>query len=156
MSAKLMERLIGENAGPPVDITGAGLDSDILSMRDSPRALVLFSTGAWAGGTSAVTVEQSKDNTGTDAKALAIVKGWKKTTAGWVEFAITGNTFDLDTANALYALEIDAAELDVSNAFDYIQAKAASPGANADLLAITIILAAHYAGEPAYLRDPKA
>lgn len=156
MSAKLMERLIGENAGPPLDITGAGLDSDWLNMGVGTKALVLFMTGAWAGGTSAVTLEQATAAAGTGAKALAIVKGWKKTTAGWVAFAITSNTFDLDTANALYALEVSAAELDTNGGFAYLQAKAATPGTNADLLAIAIILDTHYMGDPATLQDPKA
>lgn len=133
ISSKLVERLDVENAIRPQNITGAGADGDWIKFTGQ-RVLIELHTGAWAGGTSAVTLQQATSAAGAGAKALGMTRMWKKTTGLFAETAVASDTFDLDTANAVYLIEVDAAELDVDNDFAYLRVRAASPGANDDFL----------------------
>lgn len=160
LSRKLLSTLLIEGGGAPKDITGAGLDGDWVHVKDARALLILLLTGAWAGGTSAVTLEQATDNAGAGAKALAFTERFEKTgygaTSPWVRSAVTANTFDLAAANKVVAIEIDAAELDVNADFCYVRARAATPGANADLLAMAYLFGdSRYQSAPETLPEPK-
>ena len=103
----------------------------------------MISTGAWAGGTAAVTLLQATAVAGTSAKALAFDKVYTNATstssATLVETTVGSNTFNLDTANALYVVEVDTASMDVGNGFDCIALHVATPGSNNDYYAVTAI-----------------
>lgn len=155
---RAIENVLLEAGGVPVDITGAGMAGDRVNMGSAARLLILLVTGAWAGGTSAVTLKQSQDAAGTGEKALGFTKKWEKTAltgTEWAEVAVAANTFDLDTANEIHAIEVSAE--DVDDGFAYVSCEAASPGANADLLAMVYILdgGAYLPRAPENQPDPK-
>lgn len=129
--------------GGPIDITGAGLSSDWVNLSKCHRLAVIFQQAAWAGGTSAVTLEQATDASGTGGKALAFTKRWLGTGLtddNYTETAVTSNTFTLPaTANTVNLLSVDSSELDIDGGFTWFRAVCATPGSNADLLSITLI-----------------
>lgn len=128
----------------PIDTTGAGQDGDWVSLKNYNHLTVIIMKGAWAGGTSAVTLQQATDVAGTGAKALGFTKQWVGTALtddNLAETAVTSNTFNLSTtANEFHVIEIDAATLDVDGGFDCVRVRTATPGANADLVAGLYVL----------------
>lgn len=142
---KLVELMGMETGVLPKDITGAAQTGDYVSLKNYQHCTIIIQQGAWAGGTPAVTLHQATDVAATAEKALSFTKRWTKvgvTGTTFVETAVTSDTFNLPAvANTINVLEIDADTLDVSGGFDCMTVKVASPGANADLLSITYILA---------------
>lgn len=134
-SSRLIERLDFERGFGPLNITGAATAGDWNRMVGH-RMLIILQTGAWAGGASAITLEQATTAAGAGNKALGMTRMWKKTNGLFAEVAVASDTFDVDTANALYVIEVAADELDVDGNYAYVQAKSASPGANADNLSV--------------------
>jgi hypothetical protein len=143
-----------ENAKPilsnvPINTTGAIAAGDWCHFRHYRRAQVQIWTGAWAGGTPAVTLNQAKTNSGGSTKALAFDRYWittALTSDAYVQTAVVSNTFNLSgVANQVYIMEIHVDDLDKSNGFYYFNVSVASPGANADLICISYQLydAAH-------------
>lgn len=143
---KLVEWMGIETGVLPKDITGAAQVGDYVSLKNYDHCTIIIQQGAWAGGTPAVTLEQATDvaNSLSDSKTLAFTKRWTKvgvTGTTFVETAVVSNTFNLPAvANTINVLEIDAQDLDVTNGFDCLTAKVASPSTNADLLSITYLL----------------
>lgn len=141
-----------EAGGVPVDITGAGMAGDYMSLKLFGHLTILLFQGAWAGGTPACTLKQATDVAGTGEKALAFLERWHKVAlvdAAWTKVAVVANTFNLPAvANTMHALEIDADELDADNDFDCVRFDVASPGVNADLLSAAYIL-----GRPRYSQE---
>lgn len=129
---------------PPKDYNGvASATTDpYVCMKNYNSITFYIQTGAWAGGTGAVTLLQATAVAGTAAKALAFTKVWKSTLLAdtQTETAVTSNTFNLDTALTLYQIEIKADDLDVQNGFDCITCHVATPGSNADLYNILAVL----------------
>lgn len=140
----LVETLGVEAGLAPKDITGAAQTATYISLKNFDGVMVLFHQGAWAGGTPAVTFDQATAIAGTGAKALTIRAFYQKpaVTAGvWTRTAVGASTFNLPaTANTVTVVEFDESDLDASGDFDCLQAKVASPGANADLLSISYLL----------------
>ncbi len=136
-------------AGEPKNYTGAAMTAEYVSMKGYDHLTILIQTGAWAAGTAAVTLLQSTDTTNSlaDAAAIAFTSMWSDEVAGGtlVENTVTTNTFNLDTANKLYVIELDAAQLNVDSGFDCVTLAVASPGGNADFYGVLYIL-----GEPRY------
>ncbi len=129
----------------PKNYTGATGDSDYVSLKNYDRAACVLQTGAWAGGTAAVTLTQAKDVAGTGAKALAFANQWTYQSTGFTVDALTktavaSDTFNLSTANTVHVIEVEASDLDLANAFDCFKVAVASPGVNADFYGIMIYL----------------
>ena len=128
----------------PINTTGAAQAANHISLKNYDHCTIVINTGAWAGGTAAVTVEQSTVVAGTDDKALAFswmyTNATAPTTDTLTKTAVTANTFNLSVAASMYVIEIPAASLDTDNNFDCIELNTASPGANADLISATYIL----------------
>ena len=141
---RLVELMGFEVAVLPKDITGAAQVGDYISLKNYQHLTIVIVQGAWAGGTSAVTLTQATAVAGTAEKALAFTKRWTKvgvTGTTFVETAVAANTFDLpNVANTINVIEIDADMLDVNNGFDCVALQTATPGANADLLMALYIL----------------
>lgn len=141
----------------PINITGAGKASPWINMGQGKKVRFALLQGAWAGGTAAVTVTQASDNAGTGEKAVAFTKIWQATISGQTldvlaEVAVTSNTFNLSTAGVLTIIEIQAGDLDTNNAFNFVRINTATPGSNADLLAILVDLYdCHVEAKPATL-----
>lgn len=133
-----------EVAVVPKDITGAVQNGQYISLKNYNHLTIVIIQGAWAGGTPAVTLGQATAIAGTGAKALAMNNYWQKaglTASVFAKTAVVANTFNLPaTANTVTVIEVDGEELDVANGFDCARVSIASPGANADLLAVLYFL----------------
>lgn len=143
MRARFLETSKLVVAAVPLDITGAGFDGVWCSLRDWNRATIILPAGAWAGGTSAFTVEQASDLSGTGAKSLDI--DWQQYVSLTSDVAsalnaVTSATFTIGTANRCYVVDIVSDMLDVTNGFHAFRGRCATPGANADLLAMLYVL----------------
>lgn len=126
----------------PKDWTGAASIGDYVSMKNYGHLTIIILTGAWAGGTSAITITQSLTVAAGSEKALGMSFQWNDVAASGtlVKTAVVANTFTIGTANKLYVIEIEASSLDKANNFDVVTVKGASPGANADLYGAIYIL----------------
>ncbi len=124
-------------AALPKNYTGAALTARYVSLKYAQHVSIAIVTGAWAGGTAACTLSQATSVAGAGAKALAFAKMWTDSaaTGTLVETAVSSDTFDLDTANSVYIIEVDADTLDKANGFDCLALAVASPGANDDFYA---------------------
>ncbi len=145
LNTRLIEMLKPVWAVEPKNYTGAAITKQWASMKLYDRLLILIQTGAWAGGTAAVTLKQAVDVSGTSSKALAITEMWVNTALApdtFTKTAVVANTFNLDTANLLYVIEVKAIDLDNANSFDCVSIDAASPGSNADLYGVVYLGAA--------------
>ena len=144
----------------PIDTTGAAVSGDWMSLKGYSRATFIIAQGATAGGTPAVTLKQATAVAGTGTKALPFAEYFSKvalTGADWVAAAVTSDTFNLTaTANKITAIQVDASSLDVAGGFDCVQVAIASPGANANLIAVICILdGARYPNAVALTVDAK-
>lgn len=129
----------------PADANGIALNGQWISLKYYRQVTIVITQGGWAGGTPAVTLVQAKDVAGTDAKPLGFTKRWQQAwntgATGYVESAVTGDTFNLpNTANQQHLLVIDAAMLDTDNGFDCLRVALASPGAFATQVTATYLL----------------
>lgn len=122
----------------PIDITGAAKTTAWIGLKRGNRVQFKLMAGAWAGGTAAVTLEQATDASGSGGKALAFTRRFSVSGDTVTETTVTSNTFNLSAANQTDIIEIVASDLDVNNGFAYVRLLTASPGANADLLCVTV------------------
>lgn len=159
MSSKLLHELLAIEVGQvPLDITGAGTATDWFTMKDCQYIAFKIVTGAWAGGTAAVTVKQATDvsNSLSDSKAVSLdyyyIKGIADTS--WTRTAITSNTFNLSAASKIIMLYVNASDLDVANGFDCVRVDIATPGSNADLVYVEAQAVPRYQGSA--INDMKA
>jgi len=144
MSHLLVENGQIEVGAVPIDTTGAAVTGDYVSMKDFSHLTITIMQGAWAGGTPAVTLKQATDVAASGEKALGFTKYWTKvglTGTTYTETAVTSNTYNLGAvANTINVIEVDAADLDVDGGFDCVRLGIATPGANADLIAVHYLL----------------
>lgn len=126
----------------PKNYTGSANTIVYASMKLYEQLLIFIQTGAWAGGTAAVTLKQATAVAGTGTKALAFSWMWVNTAAlpgTFTKTAVTANTFNLDTANLLYVIDVFASDLDIDNSFDCVGVNIATPGSNADFYGVTYV-----------------
>lgn len=140
-------------AGAPKDTTGAIFAGDWVHLVDYRNLAIILLQGAWAGGTPAVTLNQSKSAAGGSSKALAFSTVYQ-TTGLTVDTpvitAVVANTFNLvATANSMNVIEVQQKDLDFMNGFDWVNFSIATPGANADLIA-----ALYYLYNPRWAAKP--
>lgn len=144
MGRNLVENAAIEVGAVPIDTTGAAVTGDYVSMKGFDHLTIIIQQGAWAGGTPAVTLKQASDVSATGEKALSFSWRWTKvalTGTTYTKTAVTSDTFNLPaTANTINVIEVDASSLDCDGGFDCVRVAIASPGANADLIAVTYIL----------------
>jgi len=135
----------------PNNYTSAAATTEWVSLKGYQRAIVVIKTGAWAAGTAAVTLNEATAVLGTGTTPLAFAYMWTNDAAATaptlVKTTVTTNTFNLDTANSLYIIEVDADEMD--DGYDCLNVAVASPGANNDYYDIMIILT-----DPRYPANP--
>ena len=150
---RLVDKLPIIWATEPKNWTGAASTSVWINCKTAQHLTFIIFSGAWAGGTAAVTLNQATDVSGTSSKALAFTTMFTNTanTASEIltQTAVVSNTFNLDTANAIWVIEVDPRSLDINNSFVTVQLAVASPGANADIYgAIAIGSIMRYYGAP--------
>ena len=159
MARNFLSSNVIEVSNLPIDTTGAARTGDYYSLKDFQGIVFVIVQGAWAGGTPAVTLKQATAVAGTGAKALGFSEKYSKVAlTGTVNVltAVTSDTFNLGVANRIEMIEVSAADLDRAGGYDCVGLDVASPGANADLIAIIAILYGNrYHGDPALLPDPK-
>lgn len=141
MPQHLAEQLKFAGGAEPKNYTGAAMADSYVSMKNFNNLTIVIRTGAWAGGTAAVTLLQATAVAGTAAKALNFVDYWDDvtTTGALVKKAATSNTFTLGTANKVYVIHVDASVLDVAGGFDCVSLGVATPGVNADFYSVLYI-----------------
>ncbi len=138
-NTRMIESLKPVWACEPKNYTGAANTIQYVSMKLYGRLMIFIQTGAWAGGTAAVTLKQATAVAGTSNKALAFSWMWVNTAAApdtFTKTAVVSNTFAIDTANLLYVIEVVDSDLDVGNAFDCVGVNVATPGSNADFYGV--------------------
>ena len=129
----------------PKNYTGATGNSDYVSLKNYDRAACVIQTGAWGGGTAAVTLTQATDVSASGAKALSFSAQWTYQSTGFTidaltRTAVSRDTFNLSTANTVHVIEVESSDLDLANNFDCFRVSVASPGANNDFYGIMIYL----------------
>jgi len=105
-----------------------------INLKNYDKVRFIIYTGAWAGGTAAVTVIQATSDGGS-SKAVAFSHYYVGTTDTPTKTTASSNTFNLSAASSVYMIEIAATDLDVTNAYDWVALAIATPGANADYYA---------------------
>lgn len=124
------------HCSPPKDYSSAVATIEYISLKLGDKIRFIIDTGAWAGGTAAVTLKQATDVAASGAKALSFAEYFTGTGDTLTRTTATANTFNLAAANTKYVIEVNAADLDVDNSFDCVSCQVASPGANADLYVV--------------------
>ena len=129
----------------PKNYTGATGHSDYVGLKNYDRCAAIIQTGAWAGGTAAVTLTQATEVAGSTTKALSFSNQWTYQSTSFTVDALTktvvsSDTFNLSTANTVHVIEVEAADLDLANNYDCFRVSVASPGANADFYGIMLYL----------------
>ena len=119
---------------PPAALATTAGDGDYVSMKNFDRITFIIAVdNATTVTGGAVTLKQATLVDGTGEKALGFTKMWanEDTAASdtLVETAVTSDTFTTDTTDAknlIYVIEVQAADLDVSNSFDCVRIDVAS------------------------------
>jgi len=137
----------------PVDLSAGANNSDWVLLSKYRRLVILFFKAAAGSGTGdpTITLLQAQDNAGTGSKALNIPAGnsWTKTNADLTTIgtfsagAPSTNTLTVAGSaqeQAIWMIEIDAAELDVNNGFCAVQANVAQAGSVAQLGSLIYLL----------------
>lgn len=116
----------------PVDINGAGANSDYINMGRVNSGVFAIQIGVSAA--SAVTLTQAKTAAGGSPKALAFTKYY--TNIGLADDTLTeataaSNTFNVSaTDNLLYIIPVDARDLDTANDYNFVRVNVADPSAS--------------------------
>ena len=126
----------------PKNWTGAAATTEYVNMGKASRARIVIHTGAWAAGTAAVTLKEATAADGSDAQALEFDWMYTNDAAATspvkVKTAVTSDTFDVDTADSIYEIEVHQDEM--TEGFNYLNVSIASPGANNDFYGVTMSL----------------
>lgn len=147
----LVERakIIGVNPGSS-NMANTAMTAKYVSLKNYNHLTIIIHSGAWAGGTAAVSLLQATDVSASGAQALEFDYQWTGTVASGLltRTAVTSDTFNISVANTLHVIEIDADSLDRDDNFDCVTLVVATPGANNDYYNVDYILS-----EPRYTSD---
>jgi len=127
----------------PVDMQTGANTGDWVSVENFNHvSIVLFKGAGTAGDDPTLTVLQATDAAGTSSKALNFTRVYTKqgTLTGIANFTLTtqsaANTYTDATSaevTAIWVVEFDADDLDVSGGFTHVQASVGDVGSNAQL-----------------------
>jgi hypothetical protein len=123
----------------PKDYSSTAITAEWINMSLYDKVTFIIYTGAWAGGTSAVTINQATTNAGSGA-SVTFTKMFTGTTDALTETAVTSSTFNLSAASTLYVVEINADELDVDGGYKWVNITCASPSSNSDFYSVIAIV----------------
>lgn len=142
----------------PLDTNGAAQNGPWVSMKNYRRCAIVLVSGAWAGGTIAVTLEQAQDATGTGAEALSFDRYYQVfNVADTPEDAasmttVVNGTYNFGGAHLAHVIEVRAGDMDLDNHFNFLRLQTGSPGAFSALIAAYYMLyKGGYVGNPANL-----
>ena len=127
----------------PVDMQAGANTGDWVSVENFNHvAIVFFKAAGTAGDDPTITVSQATDAAGTSSKALNFTRIYTKqgTLSSVANFTLTtqsaANTYTDATSaevQAIWVIEFDADDLDVSSGFTHVQASVADVGSNAQV-----------------------
>lgn len=127
----------------PVDMQAGANTGDWVSVENFNHvAIVFFKAAGTAGDDPTITVTQATDAAGTSSKALNFTRVYTKqgTLSSVANFTLTtqsaANTYTDATSaevQAIWVVEFDADDLDVSSGFTHVQASVADVGSNAQV-----------------------
>lgn len=128
----------------PVDLSGGDNNGDWVSMKNYSHCTILFFAAAGtAGQDPIVKLQQATAVAGTSAKDLTFTDIYVKANADlatvgqFTKVTQAAGTSYTDATHAeiqkLYAIEVEASELDSENGFDCIQVSVADVGGNAQI-----------------------
>ena len=143
----------------PVNITGGTWVSDVFNMGIYGHATIVVSAGAWAGGTSTMTVEYC-DNVTPDTdtpmafRYYSFVGGAGASDTIGTLTAVGVGGVAISVANTTFIIEVDANEIAASDATQgtsaYLRVKGTSPSSNNDYISIVAFLSVpKYSGNTA-------
>ncbi len=158
-NVSLLEQLMIQIGVLPVNLASGANNGDWVSLKNYQRMLIIFAKGAGAAGQDpTITLLQGKTSAGGTPIALTFtdiyskvgtqtgIGTWTKTTQ------VAANTF-VDTASAeaeaLFAIEVLAEDLDIDNGYEFIQAAIADVGSTSQIGTILYI-----GGMPRYSGAP--
>lgn len=127
---------IPENASilldPPVDVDGGATTTPWVDMGAGKDLAIMITTGAIdATASCAVTLNQDKNGDGSNSKALAFDHYYTvdTTTGNDVPTKTDASTLTIGGSddNKCFIIPVDAADVDVENAFRYVRAALADP-----------------------------
>lgn len=134
------------NIIPPIDINGAGADSDVFSLENYSHADIVLTLGV-TGAASTVTLKECDDFTPTNSTAIAFQVYKEETAAGdtlgartavaAAGFATSGND------SITYVISVDASQL--SDGYPCLQLSLSDPSAATLVSAVAILSGARYA-----------
>lgn len=140
MSQSILESLNIINGFVPVDLSAAANSGDYISLENYDRILVvLFKAAGTAGEDPTLTLQQASDVSGTGVKALNFTtihtkQGTLTSVGAWTKVTQTAaNTYTDATSaelQAIWAVEVLPADLDINKGFDCIRATVADVGTN--------------------------
>jgi len=117
----------------------AAFETNAISLKQYGVTSIMITTGDFTSpaGTPDVTLRQSTAVAKTGEKALGFdwVYVGSTTVDVLAKTAVTANTFVL-AENSVYIIELNDAELDVSNSFDCVHVEVSDPGAAGSMVAI--------------------
>lgn len=135
---------------PAANYSSTAATTEWISMKGYTRCRFIIDTGAWAGGTAAVTLLQAINVAGSSSTALAFAQYYTGTGDTLTRTSASSNTFNLAAADTKYVIEITDTALSETTAGvkrDCVAIAIASPGSNADYYAVIAELyGARYAG----------
>jgi len=127
----------------PVDMQAGANTGDWVSVENfNHLSIVFFKAAGTAGDDPTITVSQATDAAGTSSKALNFTRIYTKqgTLSSVANFTLTtqsaANTYTDATSaevQAIWVVEFDADDLDVSSGFTHVQASVADVGSNAQV-----------------------
>ena len=134
-------------AVPPADYNNTAVDGNYISMKGYDHCTIIINTGTM-NDSSAVTINRATavDATGEDAGGVEFdymyTNDGATTLSALTKTAVTADTFDIDTSNAMYVIEIPADSIKGSSttAYDCIQLALAAPSATSNIYGATYIL----------------
>lgn len=136
----------------PANYNGTAATTEYVSLKNWNKVTFIINTGAWAGGTAAVTVNEATSVSAGSAQALTFTKYFTNDgapTSPLLTETSCSSTFNLDTANSVYAIEITADMLTRASDYDCVSCAIASPASNNDYYSVIAILS-----EPRYAAAP--
>lgn len=124
---------------PPKSYASTAATAEWINLGKAGKAIFIIATGAWAGGTAAVTLKQATSDGGSSA-AVTFTRYY--TVSGDTVTAATAasNTFNLAAASTMYIVEVDSTMLTTNSGYDWVKIAIASPGANADFYSVVAIV----------------
>ena len=135
----------------PQTINGSAVASQFFNMGKYEHLSALVYIGTH-GAAMTITVTQSQDSAGTGETAIPFDYYSPATTGNDVlgarnTAAASGVATDGATANIIYAIELNAAQL--ASGYNWVRVKLSAPGVNTLVAVIPALTTARYAGQPA-------